>query len=95
MTEQAEDLLGLSDRELKERAPRATYQHFKGGLYRLWGSVRDADTGEVIRGRDGTPRVLYEHLYPHDPGFWMRNGLDFHQTVEREGYKGPRFRRLG
>ena len=43
--ERHEDLLGLSDRDLKLRAGTATHQHYKGGLYRYVGYIRDADTG--------------------------------------------------
>ena len=41
------------------------FLHVDGGLYRLWGQVKSADTGE--------PLVLYEHLYPFEPGFWTRS----------------------
>lgn len=95
MSEDHGALIGLSDRELKLRAGDATHQHFKGGLYRLVGVARDADTGGLLYGKDGNARVLYEHVYPHERGFWVRDHTEFHGNVEREGYRGPRFRRLG
>ena len=41
------------------------YKHYKGGVYRLLKrGVRHSETLEV--------GVLYEHLWPHDHGFWFR-----------------------
>lgn len=41
------------------------YKHHKGGVYRLVQcGVKNSETLE--------PGVLYEHLWPHDHGFWWR-----------------------
>jgi hypothetical protein len=41
------------------------YEHYKGGIYRLvLRGVRHSETGET--------GVVYEHLWPHEHGFWFR-----------------------
>jgi hypothetical protein len=46
-------------------APGEIYQHYKGGVYRLVRrDVQHTETGEI--------GVLYEHLWPHEHGFWFR-----------------------
>ena len=41
------------------------YRHYKGGIYRLIArSAKHSETGEI--------GVVYEHLWPHDHGFWFR-----------------------
>lgn len=46
-------------------APGEVYQHYKGGVYRLvQRDVKHTETGEI--------GVMYEHLWPHDHGFWFR-----------------------
>jgi hypothetical protein len=101
--EDHEALVGLSDRDLRLRAGTATHQHYKGGLYRVVGGVCDADTGEPVMGKDGEPRVLYEHVYPHAPMFWLRDRSEFvgtildttRESVARNGTTcPPRFRKL-
>lgn len=77
-------LRGRPDAELLRLAPGATHQHYKGGLYRLLGPVRDADTGEPLLGQDGLPRVVYQHLYPHEPGLWVRDRTEFFGEVKAE-----------
>jgi hypothetical protein len=79
------ELLGLSDRDLRLRAGDATHQHYKGGLYRMVGKARDADTGEPLLGKDGQPRILYEHCYPHKREFWVRDASDFAGRVDFNG----------
>lgn len=45
------------------------YRHVDGGLYRLLHRARHADdTSEVI---------VYEHLWPFEPGVWVRNAEEF------------------
>lgn len=45
------------------------YRHLDGGLYRFVADARSADTdGEVI---------IYEHLWPFEPGLWVRERTDF------------------
>lgn len=47
----------------------ATHRHYKGGLYRRLGRIRNAD--------DGLFRTLYLHLYPHDVSLWHRDTEEF------------------
>lgn len=42
----------------------ATHRHYKGGLYRLIGAARHSETEEAL--------IVYEHLWPHEPGLWVR-----------------------
>lgn len=42
----------------------ATHRHYKGGLYRVIGSARHSETLETM--------TLYEHLWPHEQGLWVR-----------------------
>lgn len=63
-------------------APGEIYQHYKGGVYRLvQRDVRHSETGEI--------GVLYEHLWPHDHGFWFRPQDIFFGTLENNE---PRFK---
>lgn len=48
----------------------ATHRHYKGGLYRYVGEARHSETEE--------PMVVYEHLWPHAPGLWVRPAELFH-----------------
>ena len=89
------DLIGLSDRELRMRAGDATHQHYKGGLYRLLGDAMDARTGGALLDLDGRPMVVYEHVYPRRRELWLRSSREFYGTVEVEGERRERFRRLG
>lgn len=91
--ESHEDLLGLSDRDLRLRAGDATHQHFKGGLYRLLGPVRDSVTGGPLKYQKGGAEVLiYEHVYPHPRELWARSVDEFNETM-KDGT--PRFRKIG
>lgn len=58
------------------------YRHFKGNLYVVLGTGRHSETGELmaIYHRAGTPTDL-----------WVRPLAMFTETVERDGYRGPRF----
>jgi hypothetical protein len=51
----------------------ATHRHYKGGLYRLIGVAKHSETLE--------PLVVYEHLWPHAPGLWVRPEAMFHGTL--------------
>ncbi|MEN4920201.1 DUF1653 domain-containing protein [Achromobacter spanius] len=42
----------------------ATHRHYKGGLYRYVGLARHSETEESL--------VVYEHLWPHARGLWVR-----------------------
>lgn len=42
----------------------ATHRHYKGGLYRYVDTARHSETEESM--------VVYEHLWPHARGLWVR-----------------------
>ena len=58
------------------------YRHFKGNLYRLIGTANHSETME--------PMVVYQALYG-EGGLWVRPANMWEETVDRDGYKGPRF----
>ena len=65
-----------------------TYEHYKGKRYRVHGIVRHSETLEEL--------VLYETLYENDLGkLWVRPKEMFFETVEKDGVRIPRFRRVG
>lgn len=45
------------------------FRHKKGGIYRLVHRGRHAD--------DGSRVVIYQHLWPHQVGLWVRNEAEF------------------
>ena len=58
------------------------YRHFKGNLYRLIGVASHSETLE--------PMVVYQALYG-DQGLWVRPAAMWSETVNKDGYSGPRF----
>ena len=58
------------------------YRHFKGNEYELIGIARHSETME--------PMVVYRALYG-EGGLWVRPAAMWTETVNREGYHGPRF----
>lgn len=62
------------------------YRHFKGNEYEVLGTARHSETGE--------PMVVYRALYG-ERGLWVRPAAMWSETVERDGYCGPRFRYIG
>ena len=62
------------------------YEHFRGARYEVIGVGRHSETEEW--------HVFYRQLYG-DGGFWVRPLAMFVEPVERDGYTGPRFRRVG
>ena len=62
------------------------YRHFKGNEYEVLGIARHSETGE--------PMVVYRALYG-ERGLWVRPAAMWSETVERDGYCGPRFRYIG
>lgn len=72
----------FATREDALSAPGEIYEHYKGGIYRLvQRDVRHSETLET--------GVLYEHLWPHDHGFWFRPAELFFGTLA-DG--SPRFK---
>lgn len=51
------------------------YRHYKGGIYRLvLQNVKHTETGEI--------GVLYEHLWPHQHGYYFRPESLFFGSTE-------------
>ncbi len=64
------------------------YRHFKNKPYKYLGVAKHSETfGEL---------VLYEALYPNPEGkLWVRPKDMFHEIVEKEGKRFPRFASVG
>lgn len=60
----------------EEAMQLATHKHYKGGLYRELGTIRDADNGQAAA------RTLYLHLFPHENSAWHRNAEEFHGFLD-------------
>ena len=61
------------------------YRHFKGKEYEVLFLATHSETGESM--------VVYRALYGNWD-FWVRPASMWTETVERDGYSGPRFIRL-
>jgi hypothetical protein len=46
------------------------YLHKKGGIYRKLYDAKHTDGGEV---------VVYEHIWPHEKGIWVRPKAEFEE----------------
>ena len=62
------------------------YRHFKGNEYRLLYVAKHSETLE--------PMVVYQALYG-EQGIWVRPAHMWSETVDRDGYRGPRFTYIG
>ncbi len=62
------------------------YRHFKGNEYRVLGTAKHSETQEEL--------VVYQALYGTQE-LWVRPAEMWHETVEREDYRGPRFVYIG
>ena len=62
------------------------YRHFKGNEYRVLGTAKHSETQEEL--------VVYQALYG-TLELWVRPAEMWHETVEREDYRGPRFVYIG
>lgn len=62
------------------------YRHFKGKEYRVMGMAKHSETLEDM--------VVYQALYG-EGGLWVRPAAMWAEQVERGGYCGPRFVRIG
>lgn len=78
----SDELLPLSN--LAVTFKPGLYQHFKGGVYEALGVARHSDGDQEL--------VIYRSQ--KDAGLWARPLAEFMETVERDGYQGPRFRYL-
>lgn len=66
--------------------PPGLYRHYKGGQYRVLGTVRHSETLE--------PMTLYQALYGQQ-GLWVRPAAMFTEAVVIDGREQARFRRIG
>ena len=62
------------------------YRHFKGNEYRVLGIAKHSETQEEL--------VVYQALYGTQE-LWVRPAEVWHETVEREDSRGPRFVYIG
>ena len=62
------------------------YRHFKGNLYEVLGVAHHSETMEEM--------VVYRALYG-ERGLWVRPAAMWEETIDREGYHGPRFQYVG
>ena len=62
------------------------YRHFKGNEYEVIGTARHSETLEEL--------VVYRALYDNG-GLWVRPAAMWNETVDRDGYHGPRFQYIG
>lgn len=62
------------------------WRHFKGKEYQVLGMARHSETLEQL--------VVYRALYG-EGGLWVRPAAMWLETVDRDGYCGPRFVRIG
>ena len=58
------------------------YRHFKGNKYEVIGVAKHSETLE--------PMVVYKALYG-EGGIWVRPAEMWNETVNKDGYQGPRF----
>ena len=58
------------------------YRHFKGNYYEVIGVALHSETMEEM--------VVYRALYG-EGGLWVRPAAMWTETVDRDGYHGPRF----
>ena len=69
-----------------EQIRTGRYRHFKGNEYRVIGMAKHSETLEDM--------VVYQALYGQG-GLWVRPAAMWNETVERDGYCGPRFTFIG
>lgn len=68
------------------KAKGEVYRHYKGGIYRKLFEATNTETGELD--------VVYEHLWPHQHGYFTRPKSEFEDTVIINGNKLKRFSRV-
>ena len=62
------------------------YRHFKGNYYEVMGVAHHSETMEEM--------VVYRALYG-EHGLWVRPAAMWTETIDRDGYHGPRFQYIG
>ena len=65
---------------------KGKYRHFKGKDYELLEVATHSETLEQM--------VVYRALYG-ERGIWVRPASMWSETVEKDGYSGPRFQYIG
>lgn len=65
---------------------KGKYRHFKGKEYAVLGAAIHSETLE--------PMVIYQALYGNGE-IWVRPANMWDETVNKDGYCGPRFRYIG
>ena len=73
------------DLPLLIETPPGLYRHYKGGHYRVLGTVRHSETLE--------PMTLYQALYGQQ-GLWVRPAAMFAEKVMIDGVMRARFERM-
>lgn len=76
--------LVVEDEGMTDPTP-GQYEHFKGAPYEVLGVARHSETDEAL--------VVYRQGYG-DRALWVRPVAMFTERVQRDGYDGPRFRRV-
>lgn len=64
---------------------KGKYRHFKGKEYMVLGMAKHSETLK--------PMVVYQALYG-DFDLWVRPASMWNETVEKDGYIGPRFQSI-
>ena len=62
------------------------YRHLKGNYYEVMGVAHHSETMEEM--------VVYRALYG-EQGLWVRPAAMWSETIDRDGYHGPRFQYIG
>jgi hypothetical protein len=79
-----------TDNTEQETIETGLYRHYKGGLYKVFGTARHSETLELL--------VVYEALYKNDLGqLWVRPLSMFRERVQPGGPGSPhvpRFERI-
>jgi hypothetical protein len=71
---------------MKNKIKLGKYRHFKGHDLEVIGVAKNSENRDE-------EFVVYRHMYKgHD--LWVRPLAMFLENVERDGYKGPRFKYL-
>ena len=71
---------------MSEEIRPGRYRHFKGKEYEVLGVARHSETEEEY--------VVYRPLYG-EHSLWVRPASMWLEAVDRDGYRGPRFVRIG
>jgi hypothetical protein len=66
--------------------PGDLIEHFKGGKYVIVARSRSSDNPNDI---------LITYLSMKDGQMWTRREVEFADNIIRDGYRGPRFKKIG